>query len=435
MVSMQNEYSVDLEENKQEEIGGLLSIDIRNSNKNATKQPTYWMYHIKVIGVTVTIVCGVFVALTAGLQRLATTKQLVQAPFTLENTCVRPTGALFETDCNRDDCDFMFAMDGNTAVVFKKDGSSVLQFYTMTDGKPKRDRSIRINHDDIRSIDISGNTAVVGEENAVHIYENTSNGQVLTSIQPPEDLLEDYFFGSSVSIDGDTLVIGTRKGDGGSMFIYHCTGNTWELKQSLLARDAEKIGFSTSANHDTVLGGSLHGYDFNWHCDIKIQRFNKTSQYWEAFGEDTLEFDDCGGDLGISVLKTNDGILLSDPSNNIAKGALYYYREKQDGIGFELPQKITPSDGIPGDLLSRGNMFGANFASHGNFLVVGTLMDFDGSVYIYEKQQNEWKEVAIIKAPREEVAYFGARVAISTNHVLVYSANNIYSYVLEECKV
>ena len=107
-------------------------------------------------------------------------------------------------------------------------------------------------------------------------------------------------FGTSVSIDGDTAFIGAPGDDSnkGSAYVYAFNGTAWTLQQKLLSSDGtagDKFCESVSLGGDTALigadgddGGKGSGYVFM------------------ALGEPALDFNITGG-LGVHMVITNNG--------------------------------------------------------------------------------------------------------------------------------
>lgn len=74
------------------------------------------------------------------------------------------------------------------------------------------------------------------------------------------DAAANQLFGESVSISGSTLAVGSfLDGGSGAAFIFDCSGDTWQFTQKLTAPDAEVddwFGFSLSLRGDQLLVGS-----------------------------------------------------------------------------------------------------------------------------------------------------------------------------------
>jgi len=263
------------------------------------------------------------------------------------------------------------------------------------------------------AIGISGNTIVVGavyerfdasgrnestSEGAAYVFERGADG-VWTQTQKllSSDRATGYnYFGTSVGIDGNTIVVGapghcrdsTERqegyvGNAGAVFVFEKKGNNWRRTYKLLASDREhggSMGNSVAISGNRVIAGAW-GHDFGMN------------------GTDRME----------------------------ASGAAYIWERMDDGK-WTRAQKLIASDRSPYD------EFGYSVAIDGDNAVVGarnvTLNPKDennngysGEAYIFSRNENgEWKEVeAIIPKERKTGALVGASVGVSGNYVIIGS--------------
>jgi len=124
-----------------------------------------------------------------------------------------------------------------------------------------------------RSVSIHGDTAIVGASyedtgaaNAGAAYIFTRSGSTWTEqqkIQASDAQAGDYF-GQSVSIYGDTAIVGanyedTGASDAGAAYIFTRSGSTWTEQQKIQASDAQasdSFGQSVSIHGDTAIVGA-----------------------------------------------------------------------------------------------------------------------------------------------------------------------------------
>lgn len=77
------------------------------------------------------------------------------------------------------------------------------------------------------------------------------------------------YFGCSISVDGDTALVGAKQEDqggsnAGSAYVFVRSGTTWNEQQKLIAPDAEAyelFGFSVSISVHTALIGACRDGD------------------------------------------------------------------------------------------------------------------------------------------------------------------------------
>ncbi len=136
--------------------------------------------------------------------------------------------------------------------------------------------------------------------------------------------------------------------------------------------------------------------------------------------------DGAAGDLfGGSVAISGDcavvGAIKDDDAGRYS-GSAYIF--KRNGDAWTEQAKITASDGAANDL------FGGSVAISGDYVVVGAYMDDgagreSGSAYIFKRNGDTWTEQAKITASDgARVHYFGFRVAISGDYVVVGASGN-----------
>ena len=143
------------------------------------------------------------------------------------------------------------------------------------------------------SVAISENTAIIGDESSSHqgsAYIFVRDGLTWTQqaklvADDPED--ED-FFGHSVDISGDTVIIGASKEDddytsSGSAYIFTRDGTAWTLQEKLTASDAaifNEFGSSVAIDGDNVIIGAS-GYENGDETEVGCAYFfTRTDGNW-----------------------------------------------------------------------------------------------------------------------------------------------------------
>ena len=155
------------------------------------------------------------------------------------------------------------------------------------------------------------------------------------------DGVADDLFGHSVSIDGDTAVIGAFRDDdngsnSGSAYVYVRSDGVWSEQAKLTASDGaqdDSFGYSVSIDGDTVVVGAM------------------------------------------------------DDDNGSGSGSAYVY-VRSNGVWSEQ-QKLTASDGATGDY------FGYSVSIDGDAVIIGASGDEDngnasGSAYVFVRSNGVW---------------------------------------------
>jgi len=127
------------------------------------------------------------------------------------------------------------------------------------------------------SVSVDGDTAVIGAR-----YDDISRGSAYvftrsgtTWTQQAKLLASDGaaydHFGCSVSVDGDTALVGAYGGDqgndSGSAYVFTRSGTTWTQQAKLLAADGEEydfFGYSVALDGDTAVIGAPADDDMGW---------------------------------------------------------------------------------------------------------------------------------------------------------------------------
>ncbi len=152
------------------------------------------------------------------------------------------------------------------AYVFTRSGTSWSQ-------QAKLVESVRDAHHFGNAVSISSDTVVVGAYKdyvpaaiAGSAYVFTRSGTTWSQqakIQPSDIQANDQF-GSSVSIEGDTVVIGGDREDtggsnAGAAYVFTRSGTTWTEAKKIVASDAQAedlLAFSVDISSDTVVAGA-----------------------------------------------------------------------------------------------------------------------------------------------------------------------------------
>jgi gliding motility-associated-like protein len=314
-----------------------------------------------------------------------------------------------------------------------------------------------------RDISISEDYLVVGapgamsagnnSAGAIYIYSKDSNCNWVNEqkLITPDNSGNDWF-GYSVSISGNTLVVGAPYKDefvenSGAAYIFELDGNDqWNFKQKLTADDATYFflfGFSVYNTSDYIAiqaagngvsdnNGTVYLFEKNqngdWAHTQKIAPNTITKSY--SFGK--------------SISISGDYLVLGNPSHsdiNNNQGAVHIYQKNGVGI-WDNETIIIASDGATEDYFSE------SVSLYENTLVVGAPYTDDfgentGSVYLYKSDgNNNWNmEQKILASDEQESAAFGYSVQIHENKFIAGALNHnglstnagaAYTYILTE---
>ncbi len=294
-----------------------------------------------------------------------------------------------------------------------------------------------------RSIALSGDTVVVGADNddiganleQGSAYVFTRSGTTWTPQQKltATDGAADDFFGNSVTLSGDTVVVGAvrddmdTKVDQGSAYVFIRSGTTWTQQQKLTAADGvghDDFGISVALSGDTVVVGA---------SDAKIGAntnqgsayvFTRSGSVWTQQQKLTANDGAALDQFGFSVALSGDTVVVGAASDDIGantnQGSAYVFT--RSGTNWTPQQKLTANDGAAGDV------FGFSVALSGDTVVLSAIGDDigananQGSAYVFTRSGATWAQQQRLTA-NDGAANddFGHSVALSGDTVVVGS--------------
>ena len=263
-----------------------------------------------------------------------------------------------------------------------------------------------------RSVAVDGDTVVVGAygdddavsgSGSVYVFTEPAGGWASASGSiklTASDRAANDWFGWSVAVDGDTVVVGAPYDDhyssnnGGSAYVFTEPAGGWvsasgNIKLTASDRAAsDEFGYSVAVDGDTVVVGA-YGDDDAGSESGSAYVFTKPASGWAAHsGNIKLTASDgaASDEFGWSVAVDGDTVVVGAPYDDDAgseSGSVYVFSEPAYGwaSGSEA-FKLTASDGAASD------EFGWSVAVDGDTAVVGAYGDDDagsesGSVYVY----------------------------------------------------
>jgi hypothetical protein len=245
------------------------------------------------------------------------------------------------------------------------------------------------------SVSVMGDVAVVGafsddergrrSVGSAYIFRFDGSDWVEEAKLLASDGAGDDWFGDSVSVIGDLALVGAPGDDDnglntGSAYVFRFDGTDWVEEAKLLAAGASYFGSSVSVDADVVLIGAPGSQDS--FGSAYVYRFDGTDWIEE---ERLLAPDGAAGDyFGGSVSVIGDVAVVgasSDNDNGRSSGSAYVFRF--NGTEWVEWAKLLPPDGAAYDY------FGRSVSVMGDVAMVGAHgenpngLDSAGSVYVY----------------------------------------------------
>ena len=284
---------------------------------------------------------------------------------------------------------------------------------------------------------IEGDTMVVGAyaENsiagAVYVFTRSGTTWSQQAKLVASDAAANDYFGVSVEIDGDTIVAGanyedTGGSDAGAAYVFTRSGTTWSQQAKIQASDKEAgdlFGTSVEIDGDTIVvgaqtedtGGSNAGAAY-----VFTRSGTSWSQQAKIQSSDIAASDRFGWSAAIDGDTVVVGAYLEDTGGSNA-GAAYVFT--RSGTSWSQQAKLVASDAEATDY------FGISVAIDGDTMVAGASYEDTGgsaagAAYVFTRSGTTWTQAKKLVASDAEAGdNFGVFVAIDGD-TIVAGANN-----------
>ena len=269
----------------------------------------------------------------------------------------------------------------------------------------------------ISPVAIDGDTIVVagavgfnGVAGYVFVFEKPAGGwkdMFPTAVLTPSDT-NDTEFGDSVSISGDTIVVGDNGYSGntaglGAAYVYVKPEGGWHSMTEtakLTASDGvntDLFGWSVSIGGGTIVVGATQFGSFVNPGTGKAYVFVRPSTGWTSMTQ-TAELSATGlanGDVfGFSVAMDGNVIVVGSYPYNDFLGAAFVYQKPAAGwANMTQTATLTPGDGTVGE-------FAFSVAISGNIVIAGapyrgaTPDASQGAVYAFQEPAGGWQNMS-----------------------------------------
>jgi FG-GAP repeat/PKD domain len=347
---------------------------------------------------------------------------------------------------------------GDTALI---SGKNIVHVFILTDNTWTEQANITVPDTEEfdafgNSVSLYGDTALIGvfgdddngnDSGSAYVFTRSGNTWTQQAKLYPSDAAEDDWFGSAVSLYGDTALIGAPNKEEneawhvGAAYVFIRTGNTWTQQQKLLATDrAEGDGFgcAVSLYDDTALIGAT-GDDVggghspsNWALNIddagSAYIFTRSGTTWtqqaRLVASDRMDDDQFGYQVSLS----GNTALIGVPTwYKYTEGPGSAFVFIYNGNTWTQQAELIPSDG------SIGDEFGRSLCIDGDTAIIGAQSweVVEGSAYIYTRTGTTWTEqIKLLPSDRGEYYNsFGVPVSLYRDTAIVgaRSANYVYT--------
>ena len=287
-----------------------------------------------------------------------------------------------------------------------------------------------------RSVSISGDFIIVGADGdddngsysgSAYIFHRDGTDWEQEYKLTPLDAYTMDAFGKSVSISGDYAIIGSDGSNGnatncGAAYVYYFDGTDWSFQAKLIADDGEfndHFGSSVSIDGDyAVVGADYDKLDGSPNGSVYV--FCRSGTTWTQ--QATLFASDGAGSDYFGESVSIDGhyaVIGAEGDDDNGGWSGSAYVFYRSGTEWTEQAKLTASDGAGGDY------FGESVSVDGDYVVVGAYGDDDGgsdsgSAYIFYRSGTTWTQQAKLTASDGEASdHLGLSVSLSGHKALV----------------
>jgi hypothetical protein len=260
----------------------------------------------------------------------------------------------------------------------------------------------------------------------IYVYQRQSTG-VWIKIQKllPDPIDETAFFGSSMEIFNNTLIIGAYGNSKkmGKIFLFQQSGDQWIQFQCLEANDPislNRFGNAVSLSDNYIIVGAY--IENNKETGGAAYIFEKKDEVWEQSAK-LLSPENLGYLYFGWTVKINDqyafvgarGSKINDINNS---GAVYIYKRSDKNWNFLY--KIHENNPFEND------KFGYSLDLNDDILAVGAPKndspDDSGTVYFYKLDASNITKIKELRASDPQMdGNYGQSIALNDNHIIIGS--------------
>jgi len=280
------------------------------------------------------------------------------------------------------------ALNGNTAVVAD---DRFVEVYRFNGSRWQEETQLTASTGSTRygsAVSVSGELIAIGNniDRRVYLYRFNGSNWVEEARLTPSAGHEGDEFGSSVSINGDVVIVGgeTMTGNNqvtGVAYVYRWTGSRWQEETIILAGDAgegkgNEFGRAVAVSGNlAIVGGAPYDNESGENFGSAYV-FRYTGSIWRQEAKLSFKVTAIGAYFGSAIAVEGNLAIIGAPFGNEGSeagsqpgGLAYVYR--WDGNVWREQKVLTASDG------TSGNRFGAAVSISGRFALIGAPGNYD----------------------------------------------------------
>jgi len=260
------------------------------------------------------------------------------------------------------------------------------------------------------------------QSGAVYTYALVGGAWERVGRLVPPDARDGHRFGTWISVDGDTMMIGSPHDDElgedtGAVYVYERVDGDWGFVQKLLPSIGEELGAFGHVFHRggiAVIGAAARVYG---NVEGAAYVFEYDGNEWIETQRLTASDGGPGEVFGLSPVFDDDWLAIGAPfarnELNVPNGACYVFR-REEGAWVET-QVLEP------DVFDFGHTFGFDLALEDGRLLIGDPDSAQrrGDVVAYELDAGVWEQTQVIGPEIDGLMGFGNQLAMDGSTLLI----------------
>ena len=300
--------------------------------------------------------------------------------------------------------------DAGSVYVYVRDGSNWSEQAQLVPPSPSNNLVFGI------AVAVSGDTIAVGasqddevssaNSGAVYVYTRSGISWTLQQRLIASDPSVGAGFGSALAVDGDSLAVGAPNANGGTgaAYVFTRSGSNWSEQQRLLGSDTaanDFFGGSVALSGDRLVVGAPRA-DLSGKPDAGAAYafLRGSNSVWAQQAKLLPVSSSADDNFGISVALGSDTIVVGQPFLGTGagsnKGAASVYVESAGS--WSLQATLTAADGQADDDFGRAVAVAGDLALiAANFADAGTTVNA-GSAYLFRRNGTSWNQLDRLQA-------------------------------------
>lgn len=290
------------------------------------------------------------------------------------------------------------------------------------------------------SVAISGDYALIGSraddnsKGSAYVFVRSGSTWIQQAKLIANDGMINDNFGMSVSISGDYALIGSsgddigNNTDQGSAYVFVRSGSSWNQQAKLTASDGatnDFFGSSVSVSGDYVLVGAPYN-DASGLIDAgSAYVFLRSGSSWSQQAKLADNESSGKSNLGRNVFITGTYAVVGQPGQGTNTGLAFVF--VRSGVNWVLQAVLAASDGEP------GNSFGFSVSISGDYVLVGAPgaavggSTRQGAAYVFVRAGSSWTQLRKITGNAPATTQNGFSVCLS-NGVFIIGGPGFQNY-------